>query len=67
MNYIENMREEGKELHTKIFNLQSFIYDDPLYTELSAVEQGLLTAQLDYMSSYLNVLVKRITLAEEKA
>lgn len=67
MSYIERMREEERELNSKIFNLQSFIYDNPTYLELSVIEQGLMVAQLEYMSSYTNVLAKRIALAEEKA
>jgi hypothetical protein len=66
MSAIDLSRHEHTDLTQKIFELQSFIYDNTDWQELTSYDQSLLYTQLDYMSSYANVLEKRIKFYEEK-
>ena len=58
--YIERMKQEHKELKTKLTDLNTFIYSNDLFKKLDDREQVRMIKQSGFMESYLTVLDQRI-------
>lgn len=60
MSHIDRVKNELQELTHKINMLAAFIHTDPIFMTISEEKQTLLTRQLDVMSAYQAILVRRL-------
>ena len=58
--HVERMKQEHKELKTKLTDLNAFIYSNDLFKKLDDREQVRMIKQSGFMESYLTVLDQRI-------
>ena len=64
MSHIERMKEEHKELKTKVDALNKFLVTD-IFKGLHEFEQHRMIKQLGFMEGYLRILEERIWVAIE--
>ena len=58
--HIDRMKDEHKELKTKVDALNAFIHGNEIFQTLCDLEQARMIKQLGFMESYLAVLDHRI-------
>lgn len=62
--HIDRMKQEYKELETKITALNSFIHGNEIFKGLCDLEQARMIKQCGHMEAYLSVLGSRIWVAK---
>lgn len=62
-NHVDRMKEEHKELKTKVDALNKFIHGNDTFKTLCDLEQARMIKQAGFMESYLHVLEARIWVA----
>lgn len=58
--HLDRMKQEHKELKTKIEALNTFIHSNDIFKNLNDIEQSRMIKQSGFMESYLAVLEQRI-------